>query len=40
MRGGITYNDAILLSNEERQLIGKIVTDNLETSKKSGLPFF
>jgi hypothetical protein len=40
MRGGITYNDAILLSTEERQLIGKIVTDNLETSKKSGLPFF
>jgi hypothetical protein len=40
MRGGISYNDAILLSTEERQLIGKIVTDNLETSKKSGLPFF
>ena len=40
MRGGISYDDAMLLSSDERKLIGKIVKDNLETSKKSGLPFF
>ena len=40
MRGGVNYNDAMMMSVEDRQIIGKIVTDNLETSKKSGLPFF
>ena len=40
MRGGITYNEAMNLSFNERDLIGRIVKDNLETTKKSGLPFF
>lgn len=40
MRGGLSYDDAMLLSLDERKLIGKIVKDNLETSKKSGMPFF
>jgi hypothetical protein len=40
MRGGITYNDAMLLSFEERTIINKIIKDNLETAKKSGMPFF
>lgn len=40
MRGGLDYDNAMLLSLEERKIIGKIVKDNLETSKKSGLPFF
>jgi hypothetical protein len=40
MRGGITYDEAIMLSYTEREIINKIVKDNLETSKKSGMPFF
>jgi hypothetical protein len=40
MRGGITYEEAFFLSNEEREIIGGIVKQNLETTKKSGLPFF
>lgn len=40
MRGGITYNEAMDLSATERELIGKIIKDNLETTKKSKLPFF
>lgn len=40
MRGGITYSDAILLSEQERQIISNIIKDNLETAKKSGMPFF
>jgi hypothetical protein len=40
MRGGITYEDAMALSQQERDLIGKIVKANLETTKESGLPFF
>jgi hypothetical protein len=40
MRGGISYNDAMHLSFDERTLINEIVNANLETTKKSGLPFF
>ena len=40
MRGGITYQDAMNLSFKERESIGKIVKENLDTTKKSGLPFF
>lgn len=40
MRGGITFSEAMDLGLEERELIGKIIKDNMETTKKSGLPFF
>jgi hypothetical protein len=40
MRGGISYDDAALLSQTERGIIDKIIKDNMETTKKSGLPFF
>jgi hypothetical protein len=40
MRGGLSYQDAMNLSLKERESISKIVKENLETTKKSGLPFF
>ena len=40
LRGGLTYEEAIMLSQLERQLIGEIIKDNMETTKESGLPFF
>jgi len=40
MRGGVTYTEAMEFSFEEREIISKIIKDNLETSKKSGMPFF
>ena len=40
MRGGVTYEEAYFMSIEERQIISEIVKENLETTKKSGLPFF
>ena len=40
MRGGITYEQAMQLSHRERLMIGDIVKENLETTKKSGMPFF
>lgn len=40
MRGGITYDQALQLSISERAIISEIVKDNMETTKKSGLPFF
>lgn len=40
MRGGITYDEAMLLNFDERNIISDIVKGNMETTKKSGLPFF
>ena len=40
MRGGVTYDQALQLSTSERELISGIIKENLETTKKSGLPFF
>ena len=40
MRGGITYEQALHLSVTERGIISEIIKENLETTKKSGLPFF
>ena len=40
MRGGATLEEVFALSYEERSIISDIVKDHLETTKKSGLPFF
>lgn len=40
MRGGVTYDEAMQMSQAERSLINDIVKENMETTKKSGLPFF
>jgi hypothetical protein len=40
MRGGLSYDHALQLSVGERKLINKLIKENLETTKKSGLPFF
>ena len=40
MRGGLSYDHALQLSTQERKLISLLITENLETTKKSGLPFF
>jgi hypothetical protein len=40
MRGSISYNDGMLLSNVDLEIINKIIKDNLETTQKSKLPFF
>lgn len=40
MRGGLTYTEAMNLSSQERDIISRLIKENLETTKKSGLPFF
>ena len=40
MRGGISYIDVLNLSGSERAAIGKIVEENLETTKNTKMPFF
>jgi hypothetical protein len=40
MRGGLSYDQALTLSIQEREIINDIIKDNLETTKKTGLNFF
>jgi len=40
MRGSISYDDGMLLGEQERKIISKIIEDNMKTTKESGLPFF
>jgi hypothetical protein len=40
MRGSISYSESLMLDVDEREIIGKLIKDNLETTKESGMPFF
>jgi hypothetical protein len=40
MRGSITYEDAMALSKDDREIINNIIKENLDTTKKTNLPFF
>ena len=40
MRGGVTYEDVLNMSPTEREAISEIIEENLDATKKSGLPFF
>lgn len=40
MRGGITYDQVLLLSSSERSMISELAKENMETTKKTNLPFF
>jgi hypothetical protein len=40
MRGGISYEDALNMSMEERIHINELIESNLDITKKSQLPFF
>lgn len=39
-RGGVSYTDTLNMSNEELQIMNEVTDSNLETTKKSRLPFF
>ena len=40
MRGGLSYDQALQLSTAERKIITGMIKDNMETTKKTGLPYF
>ena len=40
MRGSMSYEDILNMSETERNFINKIIESNLETTKKTQLPFF
>lgn len=37
---GLSYAEGMNLSVDEREIVAEIIKENLETTKKSGLPFF
>jgi len=40
MRGGLNYEEAMNLGFQERDIISGIINENLETTKKTQMPFF
>lgn len=40
MRGGASYEDILNMSHTERVQINNLIEQNLETTKKSQMPFF
>ena len=40
MRGGMSWNESLVLSPDERAIVSQLVKENMDTTKKSGLPFF
>ncbi len=40
MRGGVDFTDIMNMSADEIDNLNKIIDDNLETTKKTKLPFF
>lgn len=40
MRGSITITEAFELETEDLEIISRIIKENLETTKKTKLPFF
>jgi len=37
---GMGYQEVLMLSYDERMIVGEIIKENLETTKKTKLPFF
>ena len=40
LRGGMSWNEALVLSPGEREIVSQLVKENMDTTKKSGHPFF
>lgn len=40
MRGGMTISEAYMTDSQDRQIIAKLVEENLATTKETQLPFF
>jgi hypothetical protein len=40
MRGGISYSEAHMLSNSERNIVADIVKDHMDVTNKTHLPYF
>ena len=39
-RGGVNYSEIVMMSGPEREMMSKLIKENLETAKKTGQPFW
>ena len=40
MRGGVSYSDIMNMTSKQVDALNSIIEENLETTKKSKMPFF
>lgn len=40
MRGGISLSEAFEFGHDEKEIVNKIIEENLETTQKTKMPFF
>ena len=40
MRGGLSIDEAFAFGSEEREIIGELVKENFEVTKKTQMPYF
>jgi hypothetical protein len=40
MRGGMSWQESLNLSPDERSIAAQLVKENMDTTKKTGQPFF
>ena len=40
MRGSVSYEDGMTMGYHDREIINKIIEENLETARETGVPFF
>jgi hypothetical protein len=40
MRGGMSWQESLNLSPDERTIAAQLVKENMDTAKKTGQPFF
>lgn len=40
MRGSVSLEEVYYMSPEDREICATLIGENLETTKRSGLPFF
>lgn len=40
MRGALSYNEAMMLGLSDKEILAKIIKDNIKTTEETKLPFF
>lgn len=40
MRGALSIEDAFAISYNDREIINKLIKENIEVTNKTGLPYF
>ena len=40
MRGGLSYDEAMTMGYQDRELVNEIVAENLKTTEETKMPFF